>query len=74
MNTIDSSNVTVKEEPEPHIKTEDDVTSENGIPDCQSDDEVLSVIKKIKYESSPAKNGVIGNKKRTEMPTISKHW
>ncbi|XP_026317590.1 zinc finger protein 557-like isoform X1 [Hyposmocoma kahamanoa] len=61
LNTIDSSNVTVKEEPEPDIKTEDDVTSENGIPDCQSDDEVLSVIKKIKYESSPAKNGVIAS-------------
>lgn len=60
LNSIDSSNdATVKEKPEPVIKTENVV---NGIPDYQSDDEVLSVIKKIKYESLPAKDEVIGNK------------
>lgn len=62
LNCIDSSDLLVKEEPEPDVKTEDDVKSENGIPDSQSDDEVLSVIKKIKYESSPANDEVIGNK------------
>lgn len=58
----------VKEEPETDIKTEDDVKLGNGISDSQSDDEVLSVLKKIKYESSPAKDEVIGNKQGQVCP------
>lgn len=63
LNSIDSCDVELKDEPEPEpeIKTEDVVKLENEIDDYQSDDEVLSVIQKIKYES-PAKEEVIGNK------------
>lgn len=74
LNSIDSSDVTVKEEPDPDIKTED-VKLENDLPDYNSDDEVLSVVKKIKYNSLPAKDEVIGNKRGQLCPLpISKLW
>lgn len=70
LNSIDSSDVVVKEEPEPDIKTEDDIILRNSLPDYHSDDEVLSVIKKIKYKSLPAKDEVIGNKQGSDAHYI----